>query len=156
MHEALQRADKRVVVVVLTAALLVGVSGCGGGAPGKGTSTAPIGRPQAATLHLAAGRSAAQFMIVAPPPPKYTWNASVAAPAAADVGVNIRTWYGVDLQVLTSTHDAESCKTGARRSTCFTRFPFLEAQRAGRWTVIATKRSGPPAVVHIAITFNKP
>jgi hypothetical protein len=78
-----------------------------------------------------------------------------AAPAAADVAVNIHTWYGADLGVLTSTHDAEWCKPSRTRSTCVLPFPVLEAQRAGRWTVVATKRSGPSATVHIAITFTK-
>jgi hypothetical protein len=41
------------------------------------------------------------------------------------------------------------------RSTCVLPFPLLEAQRAGHWTVIATK-SGPSATVHVAITFNEP
>jgi hypothetical protein len=107
-------------------------------------------------LRLAAGRSAAHFTIVAPPPPKYTWNVLVAAaPATADVAVKIHTWYGADLQVLTSTHDAEWCTPSATRSTCVLPFPLLEAQQAGRWTVIATKPSGPSATVHIVITFNK-
>jgi hypothetical protein len=144
------------VVVVMTATLVLGASSCGGVAPRKRTSSVLAGRPQSAGLRLAVGRSAARFTILAPPPPKYTWNVVVTAPAAADIAVSIHTWYGAELGVLTSTHDAESCKTSAGRATCFTRFPVLEAQRAGRWTVTATKRSGPPAIVHIAITFDKP
>jgi hypothetical protein len=35
-------------------------------------------------------------------------------------------------------------------------FPELEAQRAGPWTVIATKRSPAPATVRISVTFSRP
>jgi hypothetical protein len=80
----------------------------------------------------------------------------VTAPFAADVSVHIHTWYGVDLGVLDSTHDSAWCTTRAGRLTCLTHLPILEAQLAGRWTVIATKRSGPAATVTIAIIFLKP
>jgi hypothetical protein len=57
---------------------------------------------------------------------------------------------------LDSTHDTGSCQAHGARSTCLSHLPILEAQLAGRWTVIATKRSGPAATVRIAITFYKP
>lgn len=155
MHEARVSAVNRVLAAVLAGAIALGLFGCGSARP-KSRSAAVIGRPQAGVLRLAAGRSAAQFTIVAPPPPKYTWNVLVSTAATADVAVNIHTWYGVDLQVLPSTREADSCKTSGARSTCFLRFPLLEAQRAGRWMVIASKRSGPSATVHIAITFHRP
>jgi hypothetical protein len=80
----------------------------------------------------------------------------ITAPVAADVAVHIHTWYGVDLGVLDTTHDSAWCRTHGESSTCLSRLPILEAQLARRWTVIATKRSGPAATVNVAITFTNP
>jgi hypothetical protein len=105
-------------------------------------------------LVLPAGRSSAQYRITAPSPAKYGFDVTVIAPASADVGVSIRTWYGaIFSSILTSTHDPGACRTRGSQDVCFERFPQLEAQRAGTWTVVASKRSGPAATVRVAIVF---
>jgi hypothetical protein len=106
-------------------------------------------------LRLAAGRSAKSFTITALPPPEYVWDVRTTAPASAGIGVRIDTWYGVELGVL-DPHQRDSCRVSANRSVCFLRFPLLEAQRAGRWTVIASKQTGSAATLGISITFHKP
>jgi hypothetical protein len=77
----------------------------------------------------------------------------VSAPAATDVGVRIRTFYGTDLHVVGSTLRGDSCNTKQGQMACVFRFPALEAQRAGRWTVIVMKTSRPPASVAVKVTF---
>jgi hypothetical protein len=144
------------------------VAGCGGGA-GRGVVTRPRhgvpppsgtlgGHPQVGVLRLQAGRSSAHFKITALSPPHHTYNVQIIAPAATDLAVRIRTWYGVDLGVTDSTTKEKDklCKASANRIVCNYLFPELEAQRAGPWTVIATKHSRPPATVRIAVTFFGP
>jgi hypothetical protein len=88
--------------------------------------------PQAARLALSAGHSSAQYLITAPSPAEYTFDVSVTAPAPADVNVNIRTWHGALLSILSSTHDRGVCGRRGSEDTCFERFPFLPAQLAGK------------------------
>ena len=129
------------------------VGGCtGGGATGHPAGTAGpagvAGRPQVASLPMSAGRSSAQYGITAPDPARYPFDVAVTAPVSVDVSVSIRTWYGAILpSILDSSHDAGSCQARGSEDVCFERFPFLPAQRAGRWTVIAAKRSGPAATI---------
>jgi hypothetical protein len=147
-------------------ALTLAVAACsaGGGhargTPGHGNNiaraTGVTEPPQAARLVLSAGHSSAQYVIAAPSPAHYTFDVSVTAPRSADVVVNIRTWYGALLSILSSTHDQGACGRRGAGETCFQRFPFLPAQLPGKWTVIASKRSGPPATVDVAVTFAKP
>jgi len=133
-----------------------------GGATGHpaGTTASPvgvIGKPQAANLAMSAGRSSAQYGITAPDPARYAFDLAVTAPVSVDVGLSIRTWYGAILpSILDSSHDAGWCQAHGSEDVCFERFPFLPAQRAGHWTVVAAKRSGPAATVRIAITFVTP
>jgi hypothetical protein len=94
-------------------------------------------------------------MITALSPPIHTYNVQIVAPARADIAVRIRTWYGVDLGVIDSTNEKPWCTVRGKRSVCVLPPPLLEAQRAGPWTVIATKRSRPPATVRIAVTFSQ-
>jgi len=149
-----------------TLCVVVGLAnGCAGNpstAPDLTTAGSPVaagehlaGRAQRATLHLARGKSSARFAITALAPPTHTFDVRVGAPAAADVGVRIRTWYGVPLRILNSTHNPDRCRSAGGRSSCYVPFPLLEAQRAGRWTVIASKRSRHPADVAITITFSQ-
>jgi hypothetical protein len=115
------------------------------------------GRPQAANLAMPSGRSSARYVITAPDPARYGFEVSVAAPASIDVAVSIHTWYGAVLpSILSSSHQPDVCKLRDSEDICFELFPFLPAQRAGAWTVVAAKQSGPTAIVHIAITFAKP
>jgi hypothetical protein len=76
------------------------------------------------------------------------------APAAADVGIRIRTWYGQIFRVVESTRrDRVSCERRGSQVSCLARFPALEAQRAGRWTVVVVKTSARPARVRVAVAF---
>lgn len=132
-----------------------------GGATGHPVSTAsPVGlieKPQAASLSMSAGRSTVQYGITAPDPARYPFDVAVMAPVSVDVGVSIRTWYGAILpSILDSSHDTSPCQARGSEDVCFERFPFLPAQHAGRWTVVAAKRSGPAARIRIVITFVKP
>jgi hypothetical protein len=116
-----------------------------------------IGRPQAANLALSSGHSSAQYMITAPDPARYGFDVSITAPASSDVAVSIHTWYGADFpSILTSSHQSGVCRLTGPEDICFELFPFLPAQRAGAWTVVAAKQSGPAATVRIVITFAKP
>jgi hypothetical protein len=114
-----------------------------------------VGRPQAAILHLAAGRSRASYEIVAPSPARYVYTVRVGAPVTSTIGVHIRTWYGERLSVLASSH-GEGCRPRGSMDVCVLRFPLLAAERAGAWRMIATKRSGPAADVRISVTFTRP
>jgi hypothetical protein len=116
-----------------------------------------IGRPQAANLAMSTGHSSAQYVITAPDPARYGFDVSVTAPASIDVAVSIRTWYGaVFPSILTSSHQPGACRLTGSEDICSELFPFLPAQRAGAWTVVAAKQSGPAATVRIVITFAKP
>ena len=113
-----------------------------------------IGRPQAANLALPGGRSSAQYVITAPDPARYSFEVIVAAPASIDVAVSIHTWYGaVFPSILSSSRQSDVCRLRGSEDTCFELFPFLPAQLAGAWTVVAAKQSGPAATVRIVITF---
>src|SRR5580704_1904685 len=116
-----------------------------------------IGRPQAANLAMSTGRSSAQDVITAPDPARYGFDVSVEAPASIDVAVSIHPWYvSVFPSILSSSRQPDVCRLRDSEDICFELFPLLPAQRAGAWTVVAAKQSGPAAIVHIAITFAKP
>ena len=142
--------------------LLAGTVGCTrqAGTPPSTPTTPPAttARPQpngvARRLRLRAGPVAAHFAIRAPAPPSHTFTVRILAPRHADVAVWLQTWYGQRLDVLGSTHDHANCQAAAEQTVCLLRFPGLEAQRAGTWTVHAAKRSPRPPVVQITITFH--
>jgi hypothetical protein len=113
------------------------------------------GKPQRRTLSLAAGRASGRFKVIAFDPPTHTYDVRVRTDTSADISVWIRTWYGQRLRVLDSLEDSSFCHLRHGRADCLFPFPALEAQRAGLWTVIARKRSGPPVRVRIAVTFNR-
>jgi hypothetical protein len=144
-------------VFVLAAGACTGGSGSGRGTQNHGKKIARTGaaalQPQTAQLVLPAGRSSAQYRITAPSPARYSFDVIVIAPASADVAVNIHTWYGAILSILDSTRDRGVCSRRGSHDTCFEQFPLLEAQLAGTWTVIASKRSKPAATVRITVTF---
>lgn len=112
------------------------------------------GKPQASVLRLGAGRSAARFTVTALNPPTHTYDVRVRTQSSADISVRIRTWYGQSLRVLDSVGDDLSCNVKRGHADCVSAFPALEAQRAGPWTVIVSKRSGPPVAVRVAVAFN--
>jgi hypothetical protein len=141
--------------------LLAGTVGCTRQAPTPPstptTAPATTARTQpngvARRLRLPAGPVAAQFAIRAPAPRSHTFTVRILAPRHADVAVWLQTWYGQRLDVLGSTHERAGCQAVAEQTVCLLRFPRLEAQRAGTWTVHAAKRSARPAVVQITVTF---
>jgi hypothetical protein len=146
--------------MVVLGLLVLSAGGCTGGGvirhPAGDTGSPPgaAGRPQAASLSLLAGRSSAQYRITAPDPARYGFDVAVTAPVSVDVGLSIRTWYGAILpSILDSSHDPGPCQRRGSEDVCFERFPFLPAQRAGPWTVVAAKQSGPAANIRIVITF---
>jgi hypothetical protein len=124
--------------------------------PSAATISTLAGRPQAAFLRLGRGRSSARYTITALSPPTHTYDVRIVAPVSAAISVRIRTWYATSLSVLNTTRDKTWCNTRGTRSICLLRFPRLEAQQAGPWTVIASKRSQPAATVRVAVTFSKP
>ena len=130
------------------------------GTPGHGKKIVRAGSVvehlQPGELVLPAGRSSAQYRITAPSPAKYAFDVSVTAPASATVAVNMRTWYGTMLSVLDSTHDRAWCRRRGSQDICFLPFPFLPAQLAGKWMVVASKQLGPPAAVRVVVAFTKP
>lgn len=151
--------------LLVVALLLAGTVGCTRQARTPSPTPSTTTTPPAATvrvqpngvarrLRLPAGPVAAQFAIHAPAPPAHTFTVRIVAPHHADVAVWIQTWYRQRLDVLASTHDRAWCRAQAEQTVCLLRFPRLEAQRAGTWTVHAAKRSPRPAVVEITVTFH--
>jgi hypothetical protein len=114
-----------------------------------------VGEAQGHSLEMTGTRSVVRFPITAPPPPEHTFDVYIEAPATADVGVRIRTWYGQRLSVLRSTHDRTWCSPRGRHVVCRLAFPRLEVQRPGEWTVVVNKRSRPPARVRVEVTFQR-
>jgi hypothetical protein len=145
-------------------ALSVVIPACQNGESGSGSladSSAAredrqlVGEAQGHSLEMNRGRSVVRFPITALPPPEHTFDVYVEAPATADVGVRMRTWYGQRLSVLRSTRDRTSCSIRERQVVCQLAFPRLEAQRPGEWTVVVIKRSRPPARVRVEVTFQR-
>lgn len=126
----------------------------GPSSPGM-TASALDGRQQVGDLSLAGGRSSASFTITAISPPTHTYDVLVQTAASADLRVHIHTWYGTSLGVQYATRGtpASNCKVAKAHMTCLSHFPELATERSGRWDVIASKTSGPPVAVRIAVTF---
>jgi hypothetical protein len=120
----------------------------------KSRELALEGKPQVGVLRLGDGPRSARFIVTALDPPTHTYDVRVNSVASADISVSVRTWYGQRLRVLDSIEEDRACRTRQGRVDCNFAFPALEAQRPGRWTVIVKKRSGPPATVRVAVTFN--
>jgi len=110
-------------------------------------------RPQVVELRLDAGSASAHHGIAAPSPKHHTFDVRISAPARLNVAVWLRTSYGTVLGVTTTTKNRQGCQPFQSQEHCVFRFPILEAQPAGRWTVFASKRSGPAAFVRITVTF---
>ena len=143
--------------------LAIASAGCTGGnstghhKPEHARTASVVGRPQTANLVMARGHATAQYVITAPDPARYVFDVAVTARASTNVAVKIRTWYGaVFPSILISSHQSDACRLKGSRDVCLEHFPVLPAQRAGAWTVIATKPSGPATTVRITITFAKP
>jgi hypothetical protein len=157
-------SQARAATWLVATLLLGGTVGCTRQAATPPSTPTTTSTPPAATvrvqpngvarrLGLGAGPAAAQFAIHAPAPPSHSFTVRIVAPHHADVAVWLQTWYGQRLDVLASTHDPATCRVRAKQTLCLLRFPRLDAQRAGTWTVHAAKRSPRPAVVTITVTF---
>lgn len=103
-------------------------------------------------LMMPRGQATARARIAAPSPARYAFDVFVVVPARADIGIRIESSTGQRLRILDSTRSRE-CKTRPPLRTCFLHFPRLEAVRGGVWTIIATKRSLPPARVRGDLIF---
>ncbi len=158
---------RNVTPLAVCGLLALTVAACTGGAAGdRGAQSrdhatvrtaADPERPQTATLALAPGHSSAQYRITVPSPAHYEFDVAVTAPASANVSIKADTWYGITLSILSSTRDLhESCKRQSSKAVCLGHFPLLPAQRAGTWTVVASKKSGPAANVRSMVTFFRP
>jgi hypothetical protein len=111
----------------------------------------PSDTPEAdVQLRLAAGASSAQAQFDAPDPRTHMQTIEVdVEPAESPVVIDFMTTTGSTLHVLGP--ERHNCSPEDDRITCIVRFPILEAQRSGRWTVAASKADGPPTdvVVHV-------
>jgi hypothetical protein len=112
------------------------------------------GKPQKQTLRLGPGPATRRFQVTAFDPPTHTYDVHVRTDAGADISVQMRTWYGQRLRILDAIERDSSCHVRNGKADCLFAFPALEAQRAGPWTVIVEKRSGPPVTVRVGLTFN--
>lgn len=110
-------------------------------------------RPQAVNLRLHSGSASAHHGVVAPSPKHHTFDVRIIAPALLNVAVWLRTSYGTVLSVTPTTKNRQGCRPVRSQERCLFRFPILEAQPAGQWTVFASKRRGPAAIVRITVTF---
>ncbi len=119
------------------------------------TSISLDGRPQVGILHLAQGSSTSHFTVTAISPPTHTYEVLVQTSPSAALAVHIHTWYGTTLGVQYATHGtlASNCEVKRSQLDCLSHFPELGAERSGPWSVFASKKSGPPVAVRIAVTF---
>jgi hypothetical protein len=101
---------------------------------------------------MARGLATKRFTIVAPSARKYAFDVFAVVPARADIGIRIDTRTGQVLRVLDSTRRRD-CKVRPPFRTCLLHFPRLEAVQGGRWTIVLTKRSIPPARVRVDLGF---
>ena len=67
----------------------------------------------------------------------------------------MRKWDGQRPRVLAPIEGDSSCHVRNGEADGLSSFPALEAQRAGPWTMIVKKRSGPPVTAQLEVTFNR-
>jgi hypothetical protein len=119
----------------------------------EATSPPPEALTTSGTLELEEGLSSATFSLLAPDPPRHSFDVQAdIAPADGEIAVDIETWYGETLHVL-RPGDRSSCHVGTKSARCAVALPALEAQRGGPWTVVARKRSIAPATARVRVTF---
>jgi hypothetical protein len=151
----------------LAATLALGAVGCGqaktqtahvGGTTATTSGTAIVASlpSQEARLALPAGRATRQYAIAAPSPAQYAFNVTLEMPTTASLALSIRTYYGAVFSLFDTREHREHCTVRGARLECALRYPVLPAQKAGRWSVVALKRSTSPVTVHVAVTFYRP
>ena len=138
----------RVLALAVALALNAGASGC----MDSGDESPAFARE----LSFPDGRSTRSFTLLAPDPSRHTFDVSVSTAKATDVRIRIHTSEGYELHIVDSTkRNVHWCDTEEQRRSCSIPFPALEAPQAGRWSVIVTKFSQPPADVSIEVTFTR-
>jgi hypothetical protein len=115
--------------------------------------TVPPDTPEAdIELRLEAGSSSVQRDFDAPDPRTHTQTIEVTVdPAESPVVIDLTTTTGSILHVLGP--ERYDCSPDGGRIICLVRFPILEAQRSGRWTVTASKPDGPAAAVAVRVRW---
>jgi hypothetical protein len=115
--------------------------------------TVPSDTPEAdIELRLDAGSSSAQGHFDAPDPRTHTQTIEVTVdPAQSPVVIDFTTTTGSTLHVLGP--ERYDCSPADDWIRCIVRFPILEAQRSGRWTVTASKADGPAAAVAVRVRW---
>jgi hypothetical protein len=109
--------------------------------------------PQSALLRLPAGRSSSRSLLFASDPPTHPFDVHVETAASARLTIDIRTWYGQVLHVLWAASMEAWCHQWGTQARCLIPLPILEAQRAGRWTLIVRKRSQAPVTAEVSVAF---
>jgi hypothetical protein len=103
-------------------------------------------------LRLEAGSSSAQEHFDAPDPRTHMQTIEVTVdPAESPVVIDFTTTTGSTLHVLGP--ERYNCSPEDDRMMCLVRFPILEAQRSGRWTVTASKPDGPATAVAVRVRW---
>jgi hypothetical protein len=103
-------------------------------------------------LRLETGSSSVQGHFDAPDPRTHVQTIEVTVePAESPVVIDFTTTTGSTLHVLGP--ERRSCSPEDDRITCLVRFPILEAQRSGRWTVTASKPDGPATAVAVRVRW---
>jgi hypothetical protein len=103
-------------------------------------------------LRLEAGSTSAQGHFAVPDPRTHVQTIEVTIdPAESPVVIDFTTTTGSTLHVLGPERD--NCSLEDERTMCLVRFPILEAQRSGRWTVTASKPDGPATAVAVRVEW---
>jgi hypothetical protein len=115
------------------------------------TGVQPNGTPR--RLRLRRGPTTAKYQVVAPDPARHQLTMVATAPRASDIQVWLETGPSKRLPVLATTRDATTCHPTGAQTRCVVRFPALEAEQPGVWTVSVAKGSSLPAAIRITLTF---
>ena len=103
-------------------------------------------------LRLEAGSFSAQGHFDAPDPRTHVQRIEVTVdPGESPVVIDFTTTTGSTLHVLGPERD--NCSPEDDQIMCLVRFPILEAQRSGRWTVTASKPDGPATTVAVRVRW---
>jgi hypothetical protein len=101
-------------------------------------------------LRLEPGSSSAQGHFAVPDPRTHVQTIEVTIdPAESPVVIDFTTTTGSTLHVLGPGRD--NCSPDDDRIKCHARFPILEAQGSGRWTVTASKPDGRATAVTVRV-----
>lgn len=123
-------------------------------APKPRTSTSAagglVGRRQGATVTLPRGRATRRFRIQAVA--GHAYNVTVNAPASADLRIHMNTPGETRFVLYANTLHGPFCRAHAGRIGCLLPFAAGGVQ-GGRWTVVITKTSAPPAAVTVSVVF---